>query len=258
MAHEFQIEKDLEVGASPEQVWEAITTGPGLDSWFMGRNDVEPREGGTVRWSIGGYTEESTVTTWDPPTRFVNTGSASPDGVFHQFDYRIEERLGGSSAIRYVHSGMLGEDWEAEYDAMSEGDPMYLHKLVQYLTYFGGRFAMSVDAQGPQVPDRGHAMKGFRRGLGLSGGIAVGDRVLLTPEGPEAIDGVVDYDSPHFLGVRSDDALYRFIHGFDGTVMVGHHLFADGVDRQEAERAWGSWLARLFEPSGGGASASDG
>jgi hypothetical protein len=30
-------------------VWEAIATGPGLDSWFMGRNEVEPREGGTVR-----------------------------------------------------------------------------------------------------------------------------------------------------------------------------------------------------------------
>jgi hypothetical protein len=30
------------------------------------------------------------------------------------------------------------------------------------------------------------------------------------------------------------------------VVAVGHHLFAEGVDRQEAERAWPSWLGRLF------------
>src|SRR5437870_13125684 len=36
MAHRFEITKDLEVGATPEEVWEAIATGPGMDSWFMG------------------------------------------------------------------------------------------------------------------------------------------------------------------------------------------------------------------------------
>ena len=38
---------------------------------------------------------------------------------------------------------------------------------------------------------------------------------------------------------------YRFV-GRGGVVAVGHHLFAEGVDRQEAERAWQSWLDRLF------------
>ncbi|HYT30066.1 MAG TPA: SRPBCC domain-containing protein [Actinomycetota bacterium] len=253
MAHRFEIAKDLVVDASPEQVWEAIATGPGMDSWFMGRSEIEPREGGTARWSIGGYTEDATVTAWDPPRRLVSTGSPSPDGSFHQFEYRIEGRDGGGTGIRYEHSGMLGGDWEAEYDAMNEGDPMYLHKLVQYLTYFRGRFAAPVDAQGPQVPDRVRAMTVFERGLGLDGEVAEGDHVRLIPEGLGAIEGVVDYVSPHFLGVRTSDALYRFIHGFDGTVMVGHHLFADGVDREEAERAWRAWLDRLFDPSGGGA-----
>jgi hypothetical protein len=46
MAHTFEIAKDIVVDASPEQVWEAIATGRGMDSWFMGRNEVEPREGG--------------------------------------------------------------------------------------------------------------------------------------------------------------------------------------------------------------------
>ncbi len=145
MAHRFEITKDLEVGASPEQVWEAIATGPGMDSWFMGRSQIEPREGGTVRWSIGDYTDESTVTTWDPPRRFASTSTAAPDGTFHRFDYRIEDRT---------------------------------------------------------------------------------------------------------------DALYRFISGFDGTVVIGHHLFADGVDRDEAERALRSWLTLVFGPPAGDAEAS--
>jgi uncharacterized protein YndB with AHSA1/START domain len=251
MAHSFEIAQDVEVDASPEQVWEAIATGPGLDSWFMGHNQIEPREGGTGRWSIGDYTLESTITTWDPPNRFVNTGAEEPDGSFHQFDYRLEDRGGGRTAIRYVHTGMLSGDWEAEYEAMSEGDPMYFHKLVQYLTYFSGRFATGVEAHGPQVPDREDAMTEFTRGLGLRGEVTEGDPVRLTPDGIAPIDGVVDFVSPHFLGVRSSDALYRFIHGFDGTVMIGHHLFAGGVDQQEAEKAWGSWLDGLFAQAGG-------
>jgi hypothetical protein len=223
----------------------------------MGQSQVEPREGGRSRWSIGGYTADSTVDTWDPPKRFVNTGMEGPDGSFHRFEYQIEDRGSGRTAIRYVHSGMLGEDWEAEYEGMSEGDPMYLHKLVEYLTYFSGRFAVGIDAQGPTVADREHAMSVFRLGLGLSDDAAEGDQVRLTPEGLEPIEGVVDHVSPSFLGVRSPDALYRFICGFDGTVMVGHHLFADDADAEEARRAWQTWLMRLFGASAGGAAASE-
>lgn len=246
MAHPFEIPQEVEVEATPEQVWEAIATGPGWDSWFMGRNEIEPREGGTTRWSIGGYTAESTVTAWDPPKRFVTTGLESPDGSMHQFEYRIEGREGGRTAIRYVHSGMLGGDWEAEYEAMSEGDPMYFLKLVEYVTHFSGRFAVPVDAQGPEVSDREHVMSEFRRALGLPADVKEGDQVRLTPEGFAPIDGVIDCVSKSFLGVRSADALYRFIYGFTGVVMVGHHLFAPGVEQEQAEGAWRSWLERVF------------
>ena len=60
MAHPFELSYEIEVDASPKQVWEAIATGPGVDSWFMGRNEIEPREGGTTRMDFGsGSTEES-------------------------------------------------------------------------------------------------------------------------------------------------------------------------------------------------------
>jgi hypothetical protein len=222
----------------------------------MGRNEIEPREGGKTRWSIGGFTAESTVTAWDPPKRFVSTGPEAPDGSMHQFEYRLEERDGGGTSIQYVHSGMLGGDWEAEYEAMSEGDPMYFQKLAEYITYFSGRFATPVDAQGPAVDEREHAMSMFRDALGVREDVAEGEPVRLTPEGFPPIDGVVDCVSRSFLGVRSSDALYRFIYGFRGTVMVGHHLFAEGIDQQDVEGAWGSWLSRVFDPSGDDGAAS--
>ena len=46
MTHPFEVSQEIELDATPEQVWEAIATGPGIDSWFMGRNEIEPREGG--------------------------------------------------------------------------------------------------------------------------------------------------------------------------------------------------------------------
>jgi uncharacterized protein YndB with AHSA1/START domain len=256
MAHPFEIAQDVEVEATPEQVWEAIATGPGWDSWFMGRNEIEPREGGTTRWSIGGFTAESTVTAWDPPKRFVSSGAEAPDGSQHQFEYRLEGQDNGPTTIRYVHSGMLGGDWEAEYEAMSEGDPMYFQKLAEYIKYFSGRFAVPVDAQGPEVSDRERAMSEYRRALGLRDDVEEGDQVRITPEGFPPIDGVVDCVSRSFLGVRSSDALYRFIYGFTGNVMVGHHLFASGADQEDAEGAWRAWLERVFAAPGGEGGAS--
>jgi hypothetical protein len=32
---------------------------------------------------------------------------------------------------------------------------------------------------------------------------------------------------------------------FGGPTGVGHHLFVEGLDQAEAERAWGAWLDGL-------------
>jgi hypothetical protein len=109
-----------------------------------------------------------------------------------------------------------------------------------------------VDAWGPNIPDEARVMAGYRAALGLDDSVAVGDKVQADLEGIGPIDGTVDFLSPHFIGVLGADALYRFIHGFEGTTMVGHHLFADGVDQAEAETAWRAWLQREFAADGAG------
>jgi hypothetical protein len=195
-----------------------------------------------------GGTEESTVQAWEPPNRLAYRTPEGPDGALHAFEYIVEGREKGSTVVRWVHSGFLGENWEKEYEGLSEGDPMYFDKLRVYLTYFRGRLATSVSVFGPVIPDRDEAWAKFRRGLGLEAAPALGDHVRLTPEGLPQLEGEVDWLSRDFLGVRTDDGIYRFMHisVFGGPTGVGHHIFVDGLDQAETERAWGSWLNGLF------------
>jgi uncharacterized protein YndB with AHSA1/START domain len=245
MARPFEVRKEIELDATPEEVWEAIATGPGIDAWFMGTNEVEPREGGAVRMTLPGWTLESTVSVWDPPRRLLTETDKGEDGRFMAFEYIIEGREGASTVLRFVHSGFLpDDDWETEYEALKTGDPAYLQKLAEYLKYFRGRTAVPVSAFGPQV-DRERAWAVFKDALGLTGEIAEGDQVRFTTGGLPPLEGVVDYVSPDFLGVRTSDGLYRFIHGLGGTIVLGHHIFS-GVDQQATERAWQSWVERAF------------
>ena len=247
MPHAFELRYENEIEATPEDVWRAISTGSGLDAWFMGLNEVEEREGGTARTELPGFPMESTVTVWQPPTRLVTRSPEAEDGSAHSFDYRIEPR-GERTAVRWIHTGFLGDDnWELEYEGMSEGDPMYFDKLAAYLTYFSGRVATPVNVFGPGPMDKDAAWATYATALGLRGASTVGDRVVLSPAGLPRIEGVVDYRSPSFLGVRSDDAMYRFMHiDGNGTVGLGHHLFAEGLDQPTIEGAWASWLSGVF------------
>ncbi|HJW63560.1 MAG TPA: SRPBCC domain-containing protein, partial [Actinomycetes bacterium] len=35
MPHEFELRKEITLDATPEQVWEAIATGHGIECWFV-------------------------------------------------------------------------------------------------------------------------------------------------------------------------------------------------------------------------------
>ncbi|MER5645948.1 SRPBCC domain-containing protein [Streptosporangium sp. NPDC002524] len=244
MSHEFRLTHDVDLQATPEQVWEAIATGPGVDSWFMGKNEIEPREGGRTSMAMPGFTGEATVTAWEPPHRFGYRSDPGEDGAFMAFEYLVEGRDSGGTTLRFVHSGVLTGDWEAEYDALRKGNPLYLRTLARYLEHFPGRTAVPVAAFGPQQPDQDRVWAGLTRAVGLSEQVREGDKVHFTVAG-QTVDGVVDTVlAPGFLGVRTDDALLRFVGG-GGVIMTGHHVFAD-VDRADAERTWGEWLASVY------------
>lgn len=247
-AHPFEVKDEVTVDASPEQIWAAITSGPQIDSWLIGRTEIEPRLGGKAQTDFGGFVMESTVTAWEPLKRLAYQTAEGPDGSLTAFEYQIEGRGGGKTVIRFAHSGFLaGANWEAEYDALKKGDPAYLHKLAQYLTHFAGRTATrNIFAPVPVTIDKVRAWSVFNAALGLTSPPSIGDPVNATLDGLPPIKGIVDYVNPDFLGVLTPDGLYRFIHGHEGSVVIEHHVFTEHPDERETVANWQAWGNRAF------------
>jgi uncharacterized protein YndB with AHSA1/START domain len=246
---EFEVREEITLTATPEEVWDAIATGPGVDSWFMGRSEIQGGVGGRGRLTLAGVEQDSTVTAWEPGRRFAHRGDAAPDGSFMAFEYLIEARDQASTVLRLVHSGILADDWDAQYDSLRKGDSMYLRKLATYLAHFGGRTSTAnLFARGPKITDRDRVWSALTGVAGLAPGpVAVGDTARITVHGLAPADGVVAFaDGPRWLGVRTDDSIYMFVHGYSDSVVVEYHGFAPEIDAEETEKAWQYWLDKSF------------
>lgn len=230
----FEIRKEVALDATPEQVWQAIATGPGLTAWFAPM-DLDA--------------DSDTVVAWEPGKHLAIQTPQAEDGSTQAFEYLIEARGQASTVLRFVHSGYFGDDWSDEYEDMTgEGWDMYLHTLAQYLSRFGGRPAVYVEAEGPPSSARPDAWPRLAAALGTGRQVEPGTAVHLDLVGVGAIDGVVDYVSPNFVGLRTADALVRF-HGrapMGMTVAVSHHTYGRDVDVAKAVPAWEAWLADAF------------
>ncbi|WFE26717.1 SRPBCC domain-containing protein [Solwaraspora sp. WMMD791] len=249
MGHEFEVRKEIELAATPEQVWDAIATGPGLDSWFMGRSEIEPREGGAARLTLGGHTDEATIVGWEPGKRYADRTATADDGSFMALEYLIEGRDQGSTVLRMVQSGMLGDNWETEFEAMKIGWDLYLGTLAAYLRYFPGRTATPVTVLHPDAGDPDQVWPAVAAALGTAHPIAAGAPVRLAVPGAAPIDGTVDLAEPTvFLGVRTTGGLYRFVHsGRDrgDMLFLSHHIFDTDAEPVHTEQRWQQWLDQL-------------
>ncbi len=232
MPPEFRCDREVILAASPEEVWEAVASTDGNAGWLF-PNPIDPQGPATVAW--------------DPPHRFavrVEQGE-----WFNALEFEIEAREGGTSVLRYSHSGIFVEDWENQYDAVQQHTDFYLHTLGEYLRHFKGRTATYVGEvpQGIQGPPASAAPDGFERlqqALGLDPAAGEGDAVRLTPAGLAPIDGEIDYRRGNFLGIRTTDALYCFFgrNAFGQPVGVSVHAFADGLGAERAALQWRDWL----------------
>ncbi|MFD0473883.1 SRPBCC domain-containing protein [Nonomuraea thailandensis] len=176
MGRDFDMPQEATVEATPEEVWEAISTGPGIDSWFMGRTQVAE---GIVRTAFGQVElPPSAVTAAEPLRRFAHSSGKADDGRFVAYEFMIEGRDRGSTLVRMVTSGFLpGDDWQDEFEAMSRGLEMYFATLVEYLGHFAGRVATPLTEFGPPVTDWAVAWERLYAALG--GVPAVGDRAAV-------------------------------------------------------------------------------
>ncbi|HEY5832503.1 SRPBCC family protein [Streptomyces sp.] len=241
MGKEFEIVREFEVEATPEEVWEAVTTGTGGWLWPM---EFEPKEGGAGPFG-------STVTVWEPPRRFISRAD-SPEGVpqqtFNQLEHLIGPREGGGSWVRYVHSGIFVDDWENQYDGADKHTDFYLHTLRQYLLHFAGRPVTFATVDGPTAAGAPDALEVAGRALGLAPQAAVGDTVSVRLPGADDPVAVLDYRNPYFIGLRTDQAMYRVFgrNRFGATVGVSVHDFAPAADAERIGTEWTQWLERVY------------
>jgi uncharacterized protein YndB with AHSA1/START domain len=242
MSRAFEVTREVDLPAAPGDVWTAITANTAA---WMFPTGMEIPAGATPP-------EGAPVTTWDPPNRLV-IRMESPDGTFNALDYTIEARAGGTAHLRYVHSGILADGWEDQYDAIDGHTDFYLHTLAQYLEHFNGRPATYVGQtshgiNGPEAAGTADAMDTLRRALGVSSNARAGDPVHASLGDTGELDGVIDYSTPEFLGVRTADGLYRFFgrNHYGSVVGMSAHLFADGVDAAARETELKAWLDRVY------------
>lgn len=242
MTHPFEVRDEITVDATPEQVWAAIASGPAVDSWLMGRTEVDS-EGKSATFEMFGAVARSSITAWEPGRHYATREDTKPDGTFMAMEWLIESRDGGGAVVRFVHSGVLGEDWEAEYNGLSVGDHAYLTKLAVYLKHFAPRTAThSLFMPGPTVKDSWAAMTAA---VGAGADVADGQPARLSVPGIEPVEGTVEFVvKPSFVGMRTDDAMYTLIHGYNDMVFATAHYF-DGRDPSAETGAWQDWLARL-------------
>ena len=243
------IEMEVEVPGTPEEVWRAIATGPGITSWYV-PHQVEEREGGAVSLTFGpGMDVDGKVEVWSPPERIVFNNAEGTGGL--AFEWIVEAKSAGTCVVRLVNSGFgVGEEWDAQYDGMTEGWPIFLANLRLHLERFAGRTAT---AMLPMAQWAGPADSAWARVLGELGAdadVAVGDRVVLDGGDGLALAGTVAHLLPHELLMVVDDpapgtAFVAVEGGGDAvSVSIWSYLYDDGGAQVAArdEPRWVQWL----------------
>lgn len=111
------IERTLELSASPERVWRALTDPEELARWFPDETvDLEVREGkgGWWHWTEHGrYAVRFEVV--EPPRRLVWSWAREPDTPVEEartttVEWQLEAREGGGTTLSLRESGFLTEE----------------------------------------------------------------------------------------------------------------------------------------------------
>ena len=255
------VEVEVEVPGTPEEVWQAIATGPGVSSWFV-PCEIDERDG-TVVCDFGpGMESRKKVTAWDPPRRFAAEGEGfGPGAPPMATEWIVEARSGGVCVVRVVHSLFAStDDWDGQLEATESGWPNFFEVLRVYLTHFRGLPCSSFWAMGVSRSDESAAWEALAGPLGLVGAVE-GAACRAGADAPP-LAGVVERAGrgvhPHSALVRLNEptpgTAFAFAHGAGGAahVMISLYLYgenaADAVARDGP--LWHAWMDARFPMKG--------
>ena len=241
------IELSVELDASPEDVFRAVTTGTEIAKWLAPEARVTAPEDGKrgsiwISWGEG-MSAEHEIEIFDSPKRIRHPSGKNGETKAPLYaDWSIEAREGGKTTLRLVHSGFSASaDWDDEYEAHKRGWTLMLQNLRQYFARHAHEPAVHLPWMSSVESPRGSIWKTLLGTLGLSAPPKVGDRFRFTTPKGSVLTGVVDLVTETrvlALVVREyDDALVRFT--LEGkaealSTFVYGYVIAYGAERERA------------------------
>lgn len=115
------VSRSIEIAASADAVWRALTDPVELTRWFPLQATVQPGPGGSISmgWADG-ETSVDRIEIWESGNRLQYVGVRGPWGGITT-DYLIETAR-GKTVLRVVTSGFEGlDDWEDVVGAFGRG-----------------------------------------------------------------------------------------------------------------------------------------
>lgn len=243
MSDDRAIELEIEVPGTPEEVWEAIATGPGITAWFV-PTTVEGRAGGAITQDFGGPQMQVTgfVHAWEPPHRFAYGEGPEPTAGGMAFEFLVEAKDQSTCIVRLVNSGFgSGEDWDDQFDSTEKGWRIFLHILSLHLRLFAGQTAHRVQAMAmipaPEGPDALWSVALDRFDLDVDSTLRADRAFAFTIDEPAPGTG--------FLAVEGS--------GETLAVSLWLSLYGPGAEKvaQEQEPRLQSWVDALGSNGGG-------
>jgi uncharacterized protein YndB with AHSA1/START domain len=221
------VQVEVEVPGTPEQVWNAIATGPGISSWFV-PTEIEEGEYGRpskVVCHFGpAFQTTAAITKWEPPDRFAaESRDEVTAGPPLATEWRVEERPNGGCLVRVMHSLTAEtDDWNGQLESAESGWPAFFRILKLYLTHFPGQPAAAIQAVGVSAEPEAKAWDRLAGSLGISGA-GVGEERAAS-SGPPPFAGRVEHTN-----ARHHDVLLRLEQPTNGIAHVLGYTMGGGV-----------------------------
>src|SRR5262245_26680408 len=252
------IQVEVEVPGTPEEVWQAIATAPGISAWFVPA-EIEEKDGkpALAKLTFGpGMVSHSVVTAWDPPRLFAREADGwVPGSPPLATEFSVEARAGGVCVVRVVNSLFAStDDWDKQLDGAESGWPGIFRILRIYLTPFRGQRSANMQVMARVAGTAAGASASPAAALGLEG-VAAGQRWAV-PAGVPALGGVVEHitESPYGALLRLDKpgpgTAALGIMTIPGSVMVTFNFYfygdqAAGTVARETP-LWQAWIQKRF------------
>jgi uncharacterized protein YndB with AHSA1/START domain len=263
------IQVEVEVPGSPEEVWQAIATGPGISAWFVPAV-FEEKAGKPVSVTLSfgpGMDAVGKVTEWDPPHRFAKESELAPGSPPMATEWTVEAKAGGTCIVRVVQSLFAStDDWDKQLEGTEQGWPGFFRILRLYLTHFRGMPCTSTMAMASAQGSEAEAWKTVTGPLALAG-VKEGQVWKAPPGVPPlggTIEGVSERDHMRNVLMRLDaptpGVALLGAYNYGGTIHVILSLYLYG-DRSAAavtrdQPLWQKWMTERFPaaPPASGAS----